>query len=572
MRLDEVFDDGRDGASLEMSARSRPVRVFAACLVALLLTVGFNIWAGAAWLTANLCLEGLIERRRRQFRAGRRWPPNSPARVLPMVLFATTWSVMAAGSWIHGAPGMKFAALIILLAMLIEGLKYGATSGGAFALIAPIPFAALGAAVCFFGGYGGWDLIFVVLTMVGLGAYVFDAARAVRANARALEEARAQAQAASEAKSAFLAMMSHELRTPMNGVLGMAHALASTELDRKQADYLDMIVQSGDGLMAILNDILDLSKIEAGKLELETVSFDLARMSRQLYLFWGETARAKGVELVLEVAPGTPAWLAGDPVRVRQILLNLISNALKFTEAGQVSVRIRPAPGLGVELAVSDTGVGMSQEQQARLFQAFSQAESSTARRFGGTGLGLSICRQLVELMSGTIIVESRLGEGSTFRVRLPLAAAEAPRAAAEPRIVSLEGRRLLVVDDNQVNQVVARAVLEAAGADVAVSGDGADALARLAAEPFDVVLMDVRMPVMDGIEALARIRAGKAGPAAVPVIALTADAMSGEHERLLAKGFDDVHPKPVQPAALLQAVAACCAPAPAAAQERLAS
>ena len=366
---------------------------------------------------------------------------------------------------------------------------------------------------------------------------------------------------AHRAKSAFLAMMSHELRTPMNGVLGMAHALATTKLSRRHADYLDMIVQSGDGLMAILNDILDLSKIEAGKLNLESVGFDLEKMGRQTFLLWSETARQKGLELTFDIDPAAPTWLVGDPVRVRQILLNLISNALKFTDQGSVAVRIAPLAPQGIEIVVADTGVGMRRDQLDNLFQAFSQAEVSTTRRYGGTGLGLSICRQLAEMMGGSIRVDSEPGSGSTFRVALPLAAGAPPAPAeAAHETVSLEGRQVLVVDDNKVNQAVARAILEAAGAVVSLADDGVDGLDLLRAAHFDVVLMDVHMPRMDGVEALRRIRAGEAGIRSIPVLALTADAMSDECERLIAQGFDDVHPKPIQPAELMFTVAAWCA------------
>ncbi|MGH6999178.1 MAG: response regulator, partial [Phenylobacterium sp.] len=214
-------------------------------------------------------------------------------------------------------------------------------------------------------------------------------------------------------------------------------------------------------------------------------------------------------------------------------------------------------------IKVTDTGIGMRRDQLEQLFQAFSQAEASTTRRFGGTGLGLSICRQLAEMMGGEISVESEPGTGSTFRVTLPLAAGEAPAAAeAADESLSLDGREVLVVDDNRVNQAVARAILEAAGAVVSVADDGIEALDRLRADHFDIVLMDVHMPHMDGIEALRRIRIGEAGSTAIPVLALTADAMSDECERLIALGFDDVHPKPIQPADLMFTVAAWCAKA----------
>jgi CheY-like chemotaxis protein len=244
---------------------------------------------------------------------------------------------------------------------------------------------------------------------------------------------------------------------------------------------------------------------------------------------------------------------------VRQILLNLVSNALKFTDAGEVMVRIAPARDGrgGLVLAVADTGSGMTDEQRVRLFTPFAQGDRSTARRFGGTGLGLAICRQLAEMMDGEVTVESALGAGSTFTVRLAVPAAIAANDETDDApSLDLVGARVLVVDDNLINQTVARAILEAAGAAVATVGDGYEALARLRVEDFDVVLMDVHMPVMDGIEALRRLRGGEGGRPDVPVLALTADAMSGEAERLIGLGFDDAQPKPIQPAGLLRAIA----------------
>ncbi len=561
MRWDEVLDEGLDGATLKMSKRGSVVRLLVSSLAGALLWISFDWRAAATWFAVNLALEAILLFSHARF-ARRRGAGRTPRleRLAPPTMFSASWSTMAGLSWIYGDGPMRLAATILLFGILIEALKYAVHSRAAFLCIVPFPIVALTVAPMIFGGLKGWDLAFVGLALFGLVAYVIDAAQAVRASASALEKAQAEALEASRAKSAFLAMMSHELRTPMNGVLGMAHALAGTKLSRQQADYLEMIVQSGDGLLAILNDILDLSKIEAGKLELESVGFDVGKIGRQLYLLWSETARQKGVELVLDVDPRTPAWLTGDPIRVRQILLNLISNALKFTERGTVDIRIAPHAGGGVAFTVADTGIGMTQEQQARLFLAFSQGETSTTRRFGGTGLGLSICRQLVVMMDGEISVESRPGHGSTFRVYLPLAAAGAPAVGeTKTQLIGLEGRQILVVDDNKVNQAVARAILEATGAQVSMADDGVEALAALRESHFDVVLMDVHMPRMDGIEALRRIRAGEAGRSDTPVIALTADAMSGEGERLMGLGFDDAHPKPIQPASLMQAVAAQC-------------
>ena len=555
----EILDDGLPGSTLEVSKHSWRNRLFGVSLAAVLLLTGFGVGAACIWILVNLALEAsLVFARARYAHLGQR--PPVVERLAPILAFSAVWSAMASICLFYGAPALQVAGLVILLGLLVASLKYAALSWAGFVFLAPAPFAALILAPIVLNGFRGWQLALVLLTLVGLGAIIINVASTIRRNARALEAARAEALDASRAKSAFLAMMSHELRTPMNGVLGMAHALAATKLSRQQGDYLDMIVQSGDGLMAVLNDILDLSKIEAGKLELETVSFDIDKLGRQIFLMWSETARLKGLELALEIDPATPAWLAGDPVRVRQILLNLISNALKFTEQGGVNVRIAPVIPHGVEIIVADTGVGMRQDQQAKLFQPFAQAEASTTRRFGGTGLGLSICRQLAEMMGGAISVISEPGQGSTFRVLLPLSPGPAPlQAETQGEIVSLEGRRILVVDDNRVNQAVATAILEAAGALVTVADDGQEGLDKLRGGGFDVVLMDVHMPRMDGIEALGRIRAGQAGPADMPVIALTADAMSGEGERLIDLGFDDAQPKPIQPAELLYAVAAYC-------------
>jgi signal transduction histidine kinase/AmiR/NasT family two-component response regulator len=561
VRLSEFLDDGLEGALLMMGRRSRAVRIVISLMIDGLLLANFGWLAAGAWLAVNGLLEAWLQFNQIRYGRGTGEYASALTRLSTVAAFSGVWSAMAALTWIHGSPAMKFTALIVLFGLLIEALKYAVLSRAAFTALAPFPVIALVGAPILFGGFHGWELVFAIVALTGLGAYLTNAARLMRDNARALERAQALALEASRAKSAFLAMMSHELRTPMNGVMGMAHALASTRLDPRQTGYLDTMVQSGDGLMAILNDILDLSKIEAGKLELELISFDLGALGRQLHQLWEETARAKGLELSLEIAPDLPTWLAGDPVRVRQVMLNLVANALKFTEHGSVRLTIAPDGECGVAITVSDTGVGISPEQQARLFQPFSQADATITRRFGGAGLGLSICRYLVEMMDGQITVSSRPGAGSTFRATLPLAAAEAPALVlAPPPLDGLEGRRILVVDDNRTNQIVARAILEAAGAVVDVADDGRHSLERLNAEAFDLVLMDVHMPRMDGIEALGRIRAGEGGPRDIPVIALTADGMFGEADRLLARGFDAVQSKPIRPGELLRVVAEGCA------------
>jgi CheY-like chemotaxis protein len=329
---------------------------------------------------------------------------------------------------------------------------------------------------------------------------------------------------------------------------------------------VETILRSGDGLMAILNDVLDISKIEAGRMDLEVVAFDLKELGEQAVDLWAEGATAKRLSLLCSADPDLPPRVLGDETRVRQIIMNLVSNALKFTEAGSVRLQLKAAPGAdgdgGVEILVVDTGIGMSADQIAVLFRPFVQAEASTARKFGGTGLGLAICRELATRMGGEITVESEPGHGSTFRVWLPLPAAEAPEAG-DTAPGPLPALRILVADDNPINLAVARAVLEAAGVAIETAGDGAEALERLRVESFDLVLMDVHMPLMDGVEAVGRIRDGQAGRADVPIIALTADAMAGEEARLKALGFDALQHKPVQPGALIAAIAGLLAAKP---------
>ncbi|WP_454717677.1 ATP-binding protein [Caulobacter segnis] len=546
-----------------MSRRSRVARLLVTTLVGGLLAFHFGPVPPLLWAAVNVLLEGWLVYLQFSFkpRVGSRTPLY--IRLGPPAAFTLAWSVMAGWSAVHGPISMKFAAVMILFGLVVEGLKYATISWTAMLAILPGPFIALTVTPLMAQRFNAWDKAVALVTIAGLVGYAIDAVRVMRRTNQALERAQEEAQEASRAKSAFLAMMSHELRTPMNGILGLAYALRGAKLDQRQAEYLEMIEQSGHGLMTILNDILDLSKIEAGKLELEVAAFDIRKLAAQIRLVWSETARLKAVDLVLDIDPATPEWLSGDAARVRQVLMNLVSNALKFTETGRVTVRIAPT-GEGVLLAVTDTGVGMSEEQQERLFTPFVQGDRTIARRFGGTGLGLAICRQLVDMMDGEIGVESTPGQGSTFTARLPLAASQRPDAAGDAdEALDLTGARVLVVDDNSINQTVARAILEAAGAAVATADDGHTALARLRVEDFDVVLMDVHMPCMDGSEAVRRIRAGEAGRVDLPIVALTADAMAGDAERLLAQGFDAAHPKPIQPAGLLMTVAGLRAPAP---------
>ena len=470
-----------------------------------------------------------------------------------------TWCGVALGFWTTGIEPYRLAAMAVLTGLLIHAQTISFRSPISLAVVGVPPAVLPVLLPTFMGGYAGKPLALLAVSLLLLLLYVGASARANMRSADALSQAECDAKTANAAKSTFLAVMSHELRTPLNGVLGMARALAGTRLDPRQKRYVETIARSGDGLMTILNDILDISKIEAGRMDLDVAAFDLRALSQQVVDLWVETAGAKGLELTLDASPDLPDALLGDETRVRQILMNLVSNALKFTREGAVQVGLKAAPSAdgdgAIEITVSDSGVGMTAEHLAGLFRPFAQAEASTARTYGGTGLGLAICRQLTAMMGGEINVESQTARGTTFRVWLPLPAAPADVAMPEDT-VSLHAVSILVVDDNPINQTVARAVLEAAGAEIETASDGSEALERLRKGAFDLVLMDVHMPVMDGVEAVSRIRSGAAGRRDIPIIALTGEAMAGEEARLRALGFDALQAKPVQPASLILSVA----------------
>ena len=386
-----------------------------------------------------------------------------------------------------------------------------------------------------------------------------------------LKDARGRAESANEAKSSFLAVMSHELRTPLNGMLGMAQALRGEALNARQREQVELMIDSGDTLLVLLNDILDLSKIEAGKLEIAPTAGELVGVCTRLVGGYQPTAREKGVELTFTLvgsgAGEPPPMLLFDAVRVRQCLANLLSNALKFTVSGRVDVTLAWAPDLAtgrtaVTLTVADTGIGMSAATLSKLFGAFTQADASTTRTFGGTGLGLNITRRLAQLMDGEIQVDSREGEGSTFVLTflVDVAAATALDAAApafgaapsfgpagedEEVLSPLHGRRLLVVDDHPVNRRVIKLFLAPFDCDIVEVENGREALDALETEPFDLVLMDVNMPVMDGLEATRRLRRDPRWTD-LPVIALTADVMRTQIDTCLEAGMDAHIAKPI--------------------------
>lgn len=397
---------------------------------------------------------------------------------------------------------------------------------------------------------------------------------ALRQNEIELKKAREAALAASEAKSEFLASMSHEIRTPLNGILGMAQALSNRELFGEEQEMVRAILDSSKSLMTVLNDILDLSKIEAGKMQVTPTPDDLRHKLKRIERFHRAIAEEKNLTLKVAVGPDVPSKLSFDPVRVRQCIDNLVSNALKFTAEGSVIVAVtcaeRGEDGVAtLKVHVADTGIGMTDAQIENLFEQFSQADRSTTRKFGGTGLGLAISRKLARMMGGDITVTSQEGKGSvftfTFKAEI-LDANEVEREARdsqESRIVkdgSFRNCRALVVDDNSINRRVARMFLEPLGFEVGDVPGGLEALEILEREAFDVVLLDIHMPVIDGVDTFNRIRASRQPWSDIPVIALTADAMSGDREKYTGMGMNDYVSKPIDERAMVAALTKCMA------------
>jgi signal transduction histidine kinase/CheY-like chemotaxis protein len=557
-----------------------------------------SVWP-IVWFAAVLITQALDWSVNRPMRRRPEAEPSAALRAAACACMALTVAVYASMSayvWFEGGVTGRVFAMIFCAGGLLHVSLHMHQSRTLLAS-AVIPHA-----LCFFG----LPVASAILEsrpsdlLVGVGCVLYMAhlvlavrqasstTRILRDAKRDADDERRKAEIASAAKSDFLAVISHEIRTPMNAVISAANLLRRTRLDRDQREHVSMLMDAGDVLLGLLNDVLDFSKIEAGKMELESAPTDVREKLAAMYRLWRPRASANGVRISLSTAPGLPQQVMTDPLRLQQILFNLVSNAVKFTAEGEIVVSAGwRAESRELVLEVRDTGCGIAPDRLAHIFDSFEQAEVGTTRRYGGTGLGLAISRRLAELMGGSLTVESRVDRGSTFRLVLPVAAvaeppvqapvlapaqtpalapvqtpAPAPAPAPGPLLLddgvegALSGVELLVADDHEVNRRIIGLLLAPTGARLTLVANGLEAVEAAQERPFDAILMDMQMPVMDGLEAARRIRQGRGPNRDAPVIALTANALDVHRAAWAELGAEAFLTKPIDPALLIRTVA----------------
>lgn len=545
-------------------------RVISATVAALALGSALGPPLALTWLASLLAAEGLARRATRGFSPGvpgsRRLRAGFVLAALPINII---WAWLAAMLWLSTTADLKLAALAVWVGQIVYTQNFRHQPWTLVAVSAVAPLTSLMVFPFFFYDAHGigpdtarWALLILTLNTINTMISNRAAARRMDELTHGLREERERALEAARAKSTFIAVTSHELRTPMNGLLGMAHALSRSNLDAPQREQVRLMIKSGDNLMQLLNDVLDLSRIEAGKVELIPEPFNLQEAVDDIVSAWRDVAVVKNLDLSIRFDAGVPAWIEGDALRVRQVLMNLISNALKFVVEGGVELHVYAphAPtrsGQEIFFAVRDTGPGVPPEAAERVFESFTQADDTVSRRHGGAGLGLTISRALARQMGGDLtLAPCDTGACFIFSIRAPEAEPQQATEATRDDEASMTAVRVLMAEDNAINQLVVKTMLEATGLSLTVVDNGQVALEAMAGGGFDCVLMDINMPVMDGITALGAIRSGAAGDPNLPVIALTASTMAGDRERFLKMGFNDHLGKPVNPTALITAIA----------------
>jgi len=526
--------------------------------------------ASTLWFFGTIAagaLRGAVEKRISQ-RVGAGW-----GLIFPAVATATTaaWAAAPLMAWFSGHPfGQPLAMTLLVSGYVLVFAQLRSSPKQAVVISSPYGASAAVIAASLWGTDLFWAFMGVVpFTAAGLVVLVLmtmlreERIRAFQEHQahliEELESARDRANAASEAKSSFLGVISHELRTPMNGVLGAAQLLGATRLEPTQREYLSIIRNSGDNLLSLLNDILDMTKIEAGKMTFEIVDVNVDDLHKRVTGPFQAQAEAKGLNFSVKFEGETPAVVRGDPLRVCQVIHNLLSNAVKFTDAGEVTYTVRSErlsdDRVRFDFAVRDSGAGISPEDLERLFQPFTQVDASSTRRFGGTGLGLTISRRMANIMGGDITVESTVGEGSIFTFTVEADVVEWKlEEAASPIVAEVaDGRALnvLVVEDHPVNRMILEAWMSSAGHTSSTAENGEIAVEMAGGQRFDLIVMDVNMPVMDGLTATREIRAGGGVNAETPIVVLSASARTEDHEAGLEAGADAYLNKPIDFAAL---------------------